>query len=125
MKSLFEALKGAFNNDITKAEAALEKSISETLTNFTANLSQVAAISENDKQALILVNSYTLSLIVNMAFWKLTNELRMSKDANETKETMINICRMNIQLFAQTHEQILTKLDDIIKKEIGENVAFI
>jgi len=51
--------------------------------------------------------------------------LRMSKDANETKETMINICRMNIQLFAQTHEQILTKLDDIIKKEIGENVAFI
>lgn len=125
MTNLFEALKGAFNNDITKAEAALEKSISETLTNFTANLSQVAKISENDTQALILVNSYTLSLIVNMAFWKLTNELRMSKDANETKETMINICRMNIQLFAQTHEQILTKLDDIIKKEIGENVAFI
>jgi hypothetical protein len=125
MKSLFEALKGEFNNDITKAEAALEKSISETLINFTANLSQVAAISENDKQALILVNSYMLSLIVNMAFWKLTNELRMAKEANETKETMINICRMNIQLFGQTHEQILTKLDDIIKKEIGENVAFI
>jgi len=117
-------LKNTFRN-IEEIEEILKIRMIEVLDGYRTNLLSVSDKAENKLQLSILQNSFTLSLMVNIAILKLKTEFIIAKEMGLNKEEMINICRINKSVFEQVSNQISKNINDFIKSEIGENVSIV
>lgn len=120
-----EILSKAFKGNISSIEKILEKNVQNSLNNFRANLHDVSSTCKDDNQHMILVNSYTVSLMVNMAVFKLASEIQMAKENGLSIQDMTNICRINANVFESVGKEISKKINEVLKNEIGENVTMI
>ena len=118
-------LKNTFGNNLNEIEELLKTRMIDVLDNYRINLLDVSDKAENKLQLSILQNSFTLSLMVNIAILKLKTEFIVAKESGFNTEEMINICRINKNVFEQVSNQISKNINDFLKKEIGGNISII
>ena len=115
----FEAqLKANFGNNLDKVKDSLMSHIHKCLIEVVQNICDITIHAETDQQRFILVNSLVLSLLVNMAKWKLNNELSVIQCGHQSAEVSRELYLMNKSLFDNAAKEIEKELDAIYKSRI-------
>jgi hypothetical protein len=113
----------SFGGNIDKIKDSLMNHIHKCLIEVVQNICDITTHCETDKQRFILVNSLVLSVIVNIAKWKLNNELSVIQCGHQSAELSRELYLMNKSLFENTSEQIKKELDEVFKSRIKTNPA--
>jgi len=111
-------LKESFGGNIDKVKDSLMNHIHKCIIEVVQNICDITVHCENDKQRFILVNSLVLSVMVNIAKWKLNNELSVIQNERQSAEISRELYLMNKALFTNASKEIQIELENIFKSRI-------
>ena len=115
----FEAqLKESFGNHINEVKDSLHSHIHKCLLEIVQNICDITNHAETDQQRFILVNSLVLSVLVNVAKWKLNNELTVIQCGHQSAEMSRELYLMNKALFTNASKEIQKEMEYIFKSRI-------
>jgi hypothetical protein len=108
-------LKESFGGNIDKAKDSLTNHINKCLIEVIQNMSDITINAETDQQRFILVNSLVLSVMVNIAKFKLNNEISTVRCGYQDAQLSRDIYLMNKCLFENTANEIQKELEFVLK----------